>query len=285
MTTVLRTYVDVFDSIAVWYTYGPDLLLMGFNDPAEIDLERMRSRFEMAEFTAGFERAKISSFNELLTHEILPQGTANAGGLEGPLHTLRHPILSDQAARAFFRGREASLPSFASLANARLGAGRSLLRRSLPPGGGPAREEVFAEAVAHAIEMARPSEAAALLSAWSSEYPVSAAAGQAVARHGRTLEKQGKVDGLLEKLRMLHGGAAPTSLGGSLGQVRETTALFERYYHHAVPFSRQALQIAWRSCSADRRDAEQCEREARSLFLMFGPLGEEVMAESPDPAG
>ncbi|MCP3983752.1 MAG: hypothetical protein GY723_05150 [bacterium] len=279
VTTVLRTYVDVFDSIGVWYTYGPDLLLLGFNDPTEIDLERMRRRFEMAGFTAGFERAKISSFNELLVHEVLPQGTPNVGGLVGPLHTLRHPILSDQAARAFFRGREASLPSFTSLGSARLGAGRSLLRRNLPPAGGPAREAALAEASAHAVEMVRPLEAAALLSAWSHEYPDSAAAGQAVARYGPSLEKQGKVEGLLDKLRTLHGDPASASSGNSLARARETTLLFERYYHHAVPFSRHALEIAWRSCAAAGRDADRCAREAHALVQRLGPLGEEALAD------
>jgi len=30
---VLRTYASVFDRVAVWYTLGPDLLLLGFKDP------------------------------------------------------------------------------------------------------------------------------------------------------------------------------------------------------------------------------------------------------------
>ena len=102
---VLRTYQSVFEHAAVWFTAGADLLLIGLKDPeGALDVERLQRRFERPDFQAGFARIGIDSFPALLAHEILPVDVLAAAHLPGEIHTLLHPILSHQAARAFFTG-------------------------------------------------------------------------------------------------------------------------------------------------------------------------------------
>ena len=146
---VLRTYKQVFGDMAIWFTRGPDVLLLGFKDPSPaLDIDRLRQRFERADFRAGFERAKVGSWIQLLAHEVLPLGAVAATDLPGPLHTLRHPILSDSAARAFFAGGQApaapdalggSQPGGREALPAAAGAGWGRGERGRPGGAHPPR--------------------------------------------------------------------------------------------------------------------------------------------------
>src|SRR5574338_267480 len=84
---VLRTYAQVFDHVAVWFTMGPDVLLLGFQSDAHaLDVERIAERFAQPDFTAGFGRAGIHSVDALLAHELLPLDTLRAARLAGPVH-------------------------------------------------------------------------------------------------------------------------------------------------------------------------------------------------------
>ena len=110
---VLRTYASVFDHVAVWYTLGPDLILLGFKDPdveRVLDVRRLQARFAEPAMNAALRRAGIENFPALLVHELLPLGVVNAAGWHGDVHTILHPVLSHRAARAFFRGQQAELP-------------------------------------------------------------------------------------------------------------------------------------------------------------------------------
>src|SRR5439155_4518785 len=99
---VLRTYASVFDHVAVWSVNHADLLLLGFRDAASaLDLARIEQRFARADFRASFERLGIEGLGQLLAHETLPLGVANAAGFTGPVHSLYHPRLAYEAGRAF----------------------------------------------------------------------------------------------------------------------------------------------------------------------------------------
>ena len=77
----MRTYKQVFGDMAIWFTRGPDVLLLGFRDPSpHFDIDRLRQRFERPDFRAGFERAQIGSWIQLLAHEVLPLGAVGASG-------------------------------------------------------------------------------------------------------------------------------------------------------------------------------------------------------------
>jgi len=127
---VLRTYASVFPQVSVWFTLHGDLLLLGFDRPTRaLDVDALEERFGQPDFLAAFARVKIDRFSQLIAHELLPLGTLHAAELEGPVHTLRHPILSHLAARAFFPGQRATLPLFAGEELQNVSRRNSLLRR------------------------------------------------------------------------------------------------------------------------------------------------------------
>src|SRR5262249_53113271 len=139
---VLRTYASVFDQIAVWYGVGPDLILLGFESPEHaLDVRRLMERASEPELAAALQRSRIGSFPALLAHELLPLGVVNAANLSGDVHTLLHPVLSQRAARAFFRGQAAALPPTLRAAPAAVGTDNSLLRRFGQLSGGRLSEQ------------------------------------------------------------------------------------------------------------------------------------------------
>ena len=129
---ILRNYVAVFPHVSIWVTQPNDILLLGLDAPERaLDLEALESRFDRPDFAAGMKRAGIDSFPALLSRELLPLGTLNAADLDGPLHTLRHPRLSDLAARAFVVGKDANLPKFPTPESATIGARHHRLRTTI----------------------------------------------------------------------------------------------------------------------------------------------------------
>ncbi len=128
---VLRTYASVFPHVSVWYTFGADMLLLGFDrvDRA-FDVEALEERFARSDFAAGFARTGIENFAQFAAHELLPLGTLHALEQPGEIHSLRHPLLSYRAARAFFRGR---LGNAGATSKSRAGADRDEKLVAPPP--------------------------------------------------------------------------------------------------------------------------------------------------------
>jgi spermidine synthase len=110
---VARTYASVFERVAIWFANGVDILLIGLNSPTGYpDIETLRARAERPDLRAALERCGAKSFPELLAHELIPPGLLRADRSAGEVHTLRRPILSQHAARAFFSGNSVELPRF-----------------------------------------------------------------------------------------------------------------------------------------------------------------------------
>jgi spermidine synthase len=265
---VLRTYAAVFEHASLWYLIGPDLLLIGMHEPAwALDVRRLALRFVRPDFAAGFRRSGIHSLPALLAHELFPMGVLHAMPLVGPQHTLLHPRLGYQAARAFFAGQEAPLPSTAQPTAAARGARNSLVRRyvtwrrnRLPEA---ARERIVRETCSH-----QGSACIALLANWTHEVPQSALRDRlvlAIRRHP-ILSKKTPLE-LVEPLSHLYADAETGPV--SVEEALRASELFARHYHHAAPFSREALATIWRRCSSDPTQRARClaahERAERSL--------------------
>ena len=274
---VIRTYKEVFGDVAIWFTRGPDVLLLGFKDPSPaLDIDLLRERFERADFRTGFERAAVRSWIQLLAHEIVPLGAVAATDLAGPIHTLRHPILSDSAARAFFVGGTALLPRMPSEAANQAAARRSLLRREMA--GDDASEDVLEELTRHACAMARPIECAVLLARWTASHPDSPRLAQAArdlrsANDTRTIENvlsASSIEALVELYR-----GHPLTAAESPGPLRNaanTSNIYASYFHHAFPFDRTAVRRAWSACAADSRTVVLCTTERRQAEQELGPI-------------
>jgi spermidine synthase len=267
---VLRTYASVFPHVSVWFALGPDLLLLGFDRPDRaLDVAALADRFRRADFAAGFARVGIESFPQLLAHELLPLGTLHAAELPGELHTLRHPILSYRAARAFFLGHPADLPALVGPAPARVGERNSLLRR-LAGEGGPLPEEMIEAAARESCRFKRLEQCATFLARWRFDHPQSPrleatleelrADGEA----GRSL-RPARIAGLVA---LFEGRIRPSPEGVPRPRAERLTRRYLRYYHHAVPFDRAKIEAVWSRCRG-----ETCAEARRRAEERLGPLG------------
>jgi predicted membrane-bound spermidine synthase len=269
ISLVLRTYASVFPHVSVWFALGSDLLLLGFDRPDRaLDVEELETRFRRADFAAGFERAGIDSFPQLLAHEILPLGALHAAELEGEIHTLRHPILSYRAARAFFRGSQAWLPPFLSPAHERIASRNSLLRR-LANDGDPLPEELLEAAARENWRFASNLRySATYFARWGFDYPGSPRLEAALADL-RKAPGRGKAmiaPAQLNRLWALYSGKIPAvQEEASLAQARSVTNRFLAHYQHAVPFDRSVLDAVWSRCRG-----EACEEVRRQAMQSMG---------------
>jgi len=253
---VLRTYAAVFPQVSVWFALGSDLLLLGFDRPDRaLDVRALEERFKRPDFSAGFARAGVDSFPALLAHEVLPLGTLHAAELEGDIHTLRHPILSYMAARAFFVGRHASEPPYVSASHQRVATRNSLLRR-LGGDDGALPEETLEGVVRELCDSNRSEACATLFASWGFARPESARLQSVLAEVREEVGSKNPdlAPASLARLRRLYGRQLRVAKDGasSLAQAEGLTSSFLRYYHHAVPFNRGLVEAAWRRCQGER---------------------------------
>jgi hypothetical protein len=268
---ILRTYAAVFPRISIWYMSGPDLLVLGMDrSDRALDVGALEARFRQPDFAAAFGRVGIDRFPQLLAHELIPLGTLHAEELEGPLHTLRRPILSDLAARAFFFGAPVtSVDPYMSENHQKVSVSNSLLRR-YAGGAEVLPEEIFEIAAREACRFKRERDCASFVARWSVDHPKSALRRAAVPALRKTVRPRSPSlsTAQLARLHALHSGRvipsedAPTPLV----EARRATDLFLKHYHHVVPFDRRALEEVWGRCGS-----EDCEAErARAEELLWG---------------
>jgi spermidine synthase len=273
VSMVFRTYASVFDHVAVWYAIGPDLLLLGFRDPATaLDLGRLAARAGRSDFAAGLRRCGIRNLPELLAHELLPLGVINATPLSGELHTLLRPRLNHVAARAFFVGGNGALPPTMTPEAARRGAANSLVRRLAARRGGRLSERGWTMLVKETCEY-RGAQCLTLLAQWAHEVPISAAREQTLAliRENPTLAERTKL-ALLEPLSQLYGNGASVAPGGALEAANHASSRFARYYHHSAPFDREVLADLWTRCETDSGSPRRCRRARARAERTLGKL-------------
>jgi hypothetical protein len=270
---VLRTYASVFDHVAVWYGVGPDLILLGFESPEHaLDVDRVAARAAEADVAAGLRRARIGSFPALLGHELLPLGVVNATHLSGDVQTLLHPVLSQRAARAFFRGRPASLPLTLRAEPAAVGADNSLLRRYAQRSGGRLSEQAHLELAEQACRNI-PTLCATLMADWMRDFPSSPTRDQMLERVRQMPQfAPHLIDTRLRHLAGLFGGGAGSEGALDPEQARRLTDLFVEYYHHGTPFSRESLALVWRECRPSQPDDPGCRRGLAAAEARVGPL-------------
>jgi len=267
---VLRNYAAVFPRVSVWYALGSDLLLLGFDrEDRALDLDRLARRFEQSDFRAGFRRVEIETFPQLLAHEILPLGTLHATPLPGDHHTLRHPVLSYRAARAFFLGEYASFPSYLKPAQISVATHNSLMRRLVRSGGASA-EDALAAATRESCRFDRREECATLFARWRRDLPDSPRL--AAALEQERSQKRRKNPQLrpkaLTRLAALFGSELPPMEGqNAAARANRIAGLYIDNYVHAVPFDRRVLAEAWRACRAP-----VCEQRRERLEQIVGPL-------------
>jgi len=285
---VLRNYTKVFPHVSVWVTQPRDLLLMGFDSPERaLDLEALERRYERPDFKAGLKRGSVDSFPALLSRELLPLGVLHAADLDGPLHTLRHPRLSDLAARAFIVGNDVALQKFATPESAAIGARNSLLRRYAGRKDGSLPGEVFEVAIRETYKVQLTAECVTLAAAWRHADPESAALAAQINELKKDPEMVGPLSNeSLDIVERLFGDQPLLSLQGprSLMRAQQLSELYLVHYHHAVPFDRGVLRTVWGNCSA-----RPCDKARHKFEKALGKIGEpgprDVPLRSPRARG
>ena len=271
---VLRTYASVFPLVSVWFTFGPDLLLLGFDRPeADLDLSVIEERFGRPDFRAGFGRVEIDRFPQLLAHELIPLGTLHAEPLDGQLQTLRGPILSDWSARAFFRGGKAWIAPYLSERQRNQSLQNSLLRRyagrpELLP------EPILEAAVRETCRLRRNEHCATFVARWIVDYPDSERRRATLAelRAGKGAKNSSFTNERLGELIALYRGDALSHQDTmTVEEAARATGRFLNYYHHVVPFDQRVIEAVW-----DRCDGEGCAESRRLAdpYLRLGPENE-----------
>ena len=249
---VLRTYDQVFEHVSIWFTFGPDIILLGFqSEEASRDLETIVRSYARPEFRRAFERCRIRSLEELLAHEVTPVDVLAESGLEGPIHTLRDPLLSHQAARAFFLGGRAEVPRLVTPSAAEVGAANSILARHLATQEGGLDTARWADVARHICDRHRPIECAAWVAYGQHRWPGSEALAEVRAKAIQTYQAQHGEFSLRElaELAALFGSQ---ERGSTVAAARAATERFARFYHHAIPFDRAVVDRAWNGCRGNK---------------------------------
>ncbi len=278
VSLVLRTYASVFDRVSVWYTIGPDVILLGFNDEVpNVSLDALEQRVARPDFAAGLARAGIGGFTALLAHEILPEGVTRAAALEGEIHTLLHPLLSSRAARAFFIGRSGKLPPMPQPAAVEVAEQNSLLARLRARQGGILSETDYETWVGQVCG-ARAHTCASAFAKWQVDHPGSKRLASAIEQQRTQRPDASELDPkLLADLAILFG--APGLPEGRISDeaARRYTSLFIDFQIPGTPFDRSVLEEIWRRC----KDANQgigCAEARRETEKRLGPLRKHAAA-------
>jgi hypothetical protein len=269
---VLRTYADVFEHVAVWGTTYNDLLLLGWSGGgSSVDHFTLAERAKRPDFQASLRRAGVWSFPGLLAHELLPLGVVHALELEGPIHTLYHPRLSDVAGRAFFRGDRGTLPFTGFGEPARVGRENSLYGSWARLQGGYLPEEDRAAFVMESCRSLGP-RCQTPLALWLSEAPRSEIFERTAGWVETTLRSYSRVFDMtvadrdhLEALAGLFEGFPPIAGSGRFTTpegAEQATDDFVDLYLAATPFDGERLLDVWSSCRQGQRSLPQCSEWA-----------------------
>ncbi len=246
LAVVMRTYADVFEHVAVWTTGGNEVLLLGFNSPAAYPpLAAIKERYARRDFRAGFARCGARTWEELATHELMPAGVlVREPG--GRIHTLRHPILSHLAARAFFSGGEAHRPALVGAIDAPDPVPRGLLA----PEAGVLDETKLSAITRHVCATGRKAECATWLAYWSHRFPDSSLR-EGTWRETRALfgANAESARSLIARLAGFYRGETPAfATPDRVQAARMTAALYATHFVHAIPFPRAGLRRAFSRC-------------------------------------
>jgi hypothetical protein len=268
---VLRTYASVFPHVSVWLAGPQDLLLLGFDRiERALDVSALEARFHQPDFTAAFARVEIDAFSKLLAHELIPLGTLHAEALEGPTQSLRRPILSDWAARAFFRGRQAKLTPLLSPRHRDTSLDNSLLRRYA----GDASawpEEIFENGVRELCRFERTIACGTFFARWAFDHPESPRLKAVLAELRKNARHRNPAIGpaRIEQLQAFYQGPGAGKRDAvTPEEAAELTRLFLDHYHYAAPFDRRAVEAAWDDCRGEGCQGER--RRAEASLWGFG---------------
>jgi hypothetical protein len=175
--------------------------------------------------------------------------------------------LSYQAARGFFVGEDASLPTFLRPQSLAVAKNNSLLRRF--SGEGVMPERILAQAASEVCRRKRNQLCSTLLSLWQHSYPESDGLKQTL-EHGRSLPRLASelTPSKLEDLsRFFDREAVFERRKRPLMATAKLSRMYAEYFHYPIPFEHRALVELWQMC-----DTPSCDLERANFQEILGPL-------------
>lgn len=255
---VLRTFSSVFEHAVVWRDPLRSMFILGLESPEwGADHYRLEKQYEREEFRAGLARIGIRHFPALLAHELLPLGVLSEASFEGAVQSLYHPRLNTTSARAFYRGSKGTAPFTGFGEAAKAGKRKSLLGAYTQRLGGRLPEEMRADVVVEACN-ALPRRCKALLALWYHEDPESLYLSRVMALLQPLLMGMTRAD--LGSIAELFSEEFQPGRRVTLEEARLATEHFVTYYHHAAPFSADALLEIWSRCADLSPSEADCRR-------------------------
>ncbi|MGH0033414.1 MAG: fused MFS/spermidine synthase [Myxococcota bacterium] len=265
---VIRTYLEVFEGTALWFTRGPDMLLLGFQDPdAARQFEHLSRRFDRPDYRQGLRRAGVHSLPELLIHELAPLGVLRRLDLSGPLHTLMHPRLSHIAARAFFRGGLARTPSSAPLGQE---GEPPMLSRYLQRAPDALDDDAIRRGMVEQLcGNGRSDECGSALAWWRWQAPDSRALARVRARMlPARADAAAGARGVLDDLYRFYAGQPDDPL--SVDEVSRLGRLYRRHHLAPLPFPPDTWDTLWKRCRGERGECAAARQAVAEEALGVG---------------
>lgn len=105
---VVRTFTGVFPHVTVWQSLAHDVLLVGSQEPLELDAEALRKKFDIPAVRADLDRIQVRDVASFLSLEMVSEKRIKEYGADGPLNTEDRPLLEHAAPRAFFASKGAT---------------------------------------------------------------------------------------------------------------------------------------------------------------------------------
>jgi predicted membrane-bound spermidine synthase len=251
---VLNTYRQVFERISIWNGKSNDLILLGFDERAPAPtIEKLVQSLSRADFQRQLDAIGIDGISSLLAHEVVPLGVIHEASLPTGLHTLRHPRLSNFAARGFFTGRIAELPTMLNSASVRLGSESSLLRSYAAHFEGGLPDSLRATFVREVCHL-HTKRCAAVLAEWRATDPESTTLQDVIswARQNEIFREE-LDDGRLQLLTRFFDADNFDDAPNTYAASRHLTKSFTDYYEYSAPFDIDVLSDAWWRCTGDDR--------------------------------
>ncbi len=261
---VMRTYLEVFERVSVWFVDINDFAILGFNDPADqVDWERVQAQYEEPAMRAAFAKIGIRSLPTLLAHERVPTFTLQHANLSGPIHSIEHPRVSDLAARAFYTRGRGKFPFPLSREAIQAGQKNSSLKNYLAWRQAELSEEEWSSMTSE-ICQSTPNRCAGVFTRWQKTHPNSRALQDKLRLMEENTGKGGSPRQMIEIILALH---EPDKIKGTplpYENVRAIQALYTRHFDYSYPFDPTILENAWLACTGDERCAEGLEAVQRT---------------------
>jgi hypothetical protein len=178
---------------------------------------------------------------------------------DGPLHTLLHPILSDVAGRAFFRGGSGELPFTGYGEAAKIGHRNSMTSTYFERFADGLPDDQLVEFAHERCRVAGP-QCQILLRRLIQLHPGVDALSEIEVELAELDGASSREHLDLAARRLYEDGASSDSGAITAAQALALTDDYMRSYSHGVPYESTALESVWASCREKPPSRSECER-------------------------